>query len=402
MSDHLDNSPRLYRLALVGLGVFFVCGIGCAAGYFWQSERFFPAYLTAYLFWFEITLGCLALAMLHGLTGGGWGIAVRRVLEAGYQTLPWLALAFVPIWHNLHRIYVWTDPEVVRHHESLQRKAAYLDVEAFQVRAIIYFAIWFIVSLFLNLYSPGPNSPTEQRRRQRLQKVSGLGMIAFAVTITLASVDWVMSLEPAWFSSMYGVLYMAGAAVSGLSFAILIVALLQDLEPWATIVTEKRRHDLGNLLLAFVMFWAYVNLMQFLIIWSGNLPEENVWYLRRSSGGWLYVVVGLAVFHFAAPFLMLLSRRQKQHAAGLARIAALLLAVRYVNLAWLAMPGFVEHETETLVSSSLWLDVAAWGMIGGGWIALFAWRLAVRCRVPIYEEPQEEIHHAPHGQIVGA
>jgi hypothetical protein len=197
---------------------------------------------------------------------------------------------------------------------------------------------------------------------------------------------------------MYGVLYMAGEAVSGLAFAVLVVSLLGAYEPWATAVTPDRRNDLGNLLLAFVLFWAYVQFMQFLIIWSGNLPEENVWYLRRSEGAWEYVVVALAAFHFAAPFLLLLSRRRKRDVRRMVWIAATLLAMRYISLLWMIVPGFAERmSTAVYDGAAWWLAPATWGAIGGGWIAAFAWRLSSRAAVPIYDlEFAEGAHERAH------
>lgn len=397
MTQPLRSAP-LKRIALIGAAATVVGTAICATAYTGMREQLLSVYLTALFFWLDITLGCLGLALLHNLTGGGWGTAIRRVLEAGYQTLPWMALAFVPLWFNVERIYLWTDPGFVARHESVLRKARYLNVDGWQLRAVAYFGAWIAVSILLNVTAPRGDTTPYSPRTQRMQPIGGLGFVAYGVTITLAAVDWVMSLEPTWFSTMYGVLYMAGEAVSGLAFAVLVVSQLGGHEPWATAVTSDRRNDLGNLLLAFVMFWAYVQFMQFLIIWSGNLPEENVWYLRRGIGPWAYVVPALVAFHFAAPFLLLLARRQKRDAGRIAWIAAMLLVMRYINLLWMIVPGFAEKMPSPSYDGAWWwLGSGAWAAIGGGWIAVFAWRLSARAAVPIFDpELAEEGHEHAH------
>ena len=284
-----------------------------------------------------------------GMPGGGngsWndrgrmGRAIRRVVEAGYQTLPLMALLFAPLWLGVARIYQWADPEIVQSTRRLARKSAYLNVAGFQARAIVYFAVWIAILLLLNFSSPGDERAADSPRARRLQTTSGLAFIAFGFTFTLAAVDWLMSLEPDWYSTMYGLIHIGGQAVSGLSFALIVVVALGEFEPWSQIVTPSRLNDLGSLLLAAVMFWAYVSFFQYLVIWSGNLPEENTWYVHRSRGGWQYVALGLMALHFAVPFLLLLSRRLKRQRISLFRIAALLLVMRYVDLYWIIVPGF--------------------------------------------------------------
>lgn len=393
MTADREVAAALSRWARAGLGIAVAGGIAGTIGFMEFREAFFAAYLPAYFFWLDMTLGCLGLAMLHGLTGGGWGTAIRRIIESGYQTLPWMIVCFVPLWLGVGEVYPWTNAEFVAHHESVARKVAYLNVEQWHLRAVVIFGVWLAISVLLDLASPRADTRPDSPRARRLQTIGGVGFIAYGVTITLAAVDWVMSLEPEWFSTMYGVLYMADEAVAGLAFAILIISRLGRYEPWSTTATVERRCDLGNLLLAFVMFWAYVNFMQFLIIWSANLPEENVWYLRRAVDGWLYVVVGLAIFHFAAPFLLLLSRAQKRRAFSLGRIAVLLLIVRYVNLLWMIVPGLMEHSREPRLWTSLWLAPAVWAAIGGVWLALFARRLSVRVVIPIFDPKLTEPRH---------
>jgi hypothetical protein len=393
MSTPADLGSCLHTIGRRGAIAAILGGAICLAGYTQMPGRFYPAYLTAYMYWLGMSLGCLGLAMMHGLSGGGWGRSIRRVLESGYQTLPLMALLFTPLWLGVGRIYLWTDHEYAHHHESVARKLGYLNVNGFHLRAAIYLIAWVVISLLLNYSSPNEQSSPDSPRSRRLQTTSGLCFIVYALTITLASVDWVMSLEPTWFSTMYGVLYMGGQAVAGLSFSLFVAIGLGRFEPWSRVMTPQRCHDLGNLLLAFVMFWAYVSFMQYLIIWSGNLPEENVWYLHRSHGGWKIVVAALMGLHFAVPFGLLLSREQKRERAGLFRIAIILLVMRYVDLYWLVVPGF-DHGTGAPAGLAFHvLDLAAWIAIGGAWVAVFAWRLSARASLPLYDPDLTEAAH---------
>ncbi|HVC97487.1 MAG TPA: hypothetical protein VND64_27640 [Pirellulales bacterium] len=383
MMSAAELSSVLRRLGSLSLTVGAIGGIGCAYGYVKLPDAFFPAYLTAFMFWLEISLGCLAVAMLHGLTGGGWGLAIRRVVEAGFQTMPVLALLFAPLYFNVQRIYQWARPGVMEHDDLLARKAGYLNIDGFHTRAIVCFAVWIAAGLLLDWFSPDDKSSGDSPRGRRLQCVSGLGFIAYALTLTVAAVDWVMSLEPHWYSSMYGLIYLAGQAVAGLALAIVLLVSLGQCASWSRWVTPKILNELGNLLLAFVMFWAYTAFFQYLVIWSGNLPEENVWYLHRSQGGWQVLVTALMGMHFAVPFFLLLSRRVKRQGASLRRVAILLLVMRYADIYWLVVPGF-QRESEPRISFH-WLDAAALAAVGGAWLSMFAWRLGARAKVPIYD-----------------
>ncbi|HET6881281.1 MAG TPA: hypothetical protein VFI31_14060 [Pirellulales bacterium] len=388
----IGRDSLLRRTGLVSLLVGIVGAVVCALGYGGGSKEFLASYLVAFLFWMGMALGSLVVCMLHGVTGGGWGLAVRRVAEAGYASLPLLALAFVPIAMNVQTLYEWGDPSLVSVDENLQKKSHWLNVAGYEVRAVVYFALWIALGLFVTLLSPNEDRDPESRRNLWRQRVSGAGLIIYAFSITLAMVDWVMSLEPHWFSSMYGVLYFGGQTLSGFALCVLVISLLETYPPWNQVVNTTRRHDLGNLLLTAVMFWSYAHFMQFLIIWSGNLPEENVWYLHRSVGGYELVVLVLMALGFAVPFSLLLSRDVKQHRQRLMWLSAWLLVIRLVDCYWLAMPG-VFPESLTLP----WQLPAAWAGIGGFWLAIFCWRLAARADLPIYDpELTEETHERKH------
>jgi hypothetical protein len=397
MRPEPPDIPLARRTGLIGLTVGVVAALLSALGWWLAPQWFFSAYLVGLLFWLGISLGSMAINMIHHLTGGGWGMPLRRVLETAYAPLPLLALLFVPLLFAVPVLYEWADPEHVAHDEIIQKKTEYLNVAFFQVRAAIYFALWIVLGFVLNLLSRGTDPAVEPLRQRRLALLSGPGLIVWALTITGASVDWVMSLEPHWFSSMYGVLYMAGFGVSGLAFAILVLAALRETPPWTESLLLDRWNDLGNFLLAFTLFWSYVSLMQYLIIWSGNLPEETPWYLHRGHGGWQFVALLLIGLHFILPFLLLLSRQTKRTPRRLVGVAALLLAMRLVDLYWLVMPA-LWHERFFFNPLVLITPLA----IGGLWLAVFCWRLPARAAWPVFElSPQEEagdelVHHSAH------
>lgn len=387
-----DRNSLLRRAGLISLVVGIAGAVLCALGYGGGSKAFLGSWLVAFLFWLGISLGSLVVCMLHGVTGGGWGLAVRRIAESAYATMPLLALAFVPIAMNVRTLYEWADPSIVSVDENLQKKVHWLNVEGYEIRAVIYFAVWIALAVLVTLLSPNEDADPESGRNLWKQRVSGAGLIIYAFSITLAVVDWVMSLEPHWFSSMYGVIYFGGQTLAGFALCVLVMSLLEDYPPWNRAVNTTRRHDLGNLLLTAVMFWSYCHFMQYLIIWSGNLPEENIWYLHRSLGGYELVALVLLVLGFAVPFALLLSRDVKQHRWRLMWLTAWLLVIRLVDCYWLAMPGLFPEEL-TLP----WQLPAAMAAIGGFWLAIFFWRLAARADLPIHDpELTEGAHERAH------
>jgi hypothetical protein len=349
----------------------------CAAGAAGSPDQFFRSYLFAYLFWIGIALGCFAIVMLHHLVGGSWGVVIRRLLESGAGTLPLMAVLVLPLVAGLPRLYVWARPEAVAGDELLRHKAPYLNVPFFVGRLVFYFAVWIALAHLLNKWSEEQDRTLSPQVKTRLQLLSGPGLVLYGLTVTFASVDWVMSLEPHWFSTIYGILFMTGEALATLAFVILALLVLVRRKPMADVLKATHFHDLGNLMLAFVMLWAYVCFSQFLIIWSGNLPEEIPWYLRRLTGGWGWVAVVLVVFHFALPFVLLLSRANKQRLQILAGIAGGVLVVRLVDLFWMVMPAF--HPGGFRVH---WMDLLMPVGIGGLWLAAFVWRLKRRALLP--------------------
>ncbi len=376
------NPPPLNRFqnrALIAGGVLLVILVALA---FLDIHQFFRAYLVGWTFWTGISVGSLALLMLQHMTGGGWGFVIRRVLEAATRLLPVMAVLFIPIILGAHSLYEWTDHEVVAQHAAVQFKAGYLNLPFFAIRAVIYFGVWIALAFFLNNWSALQDRTAEARYAKRMRMLSGPGMVALIFVVTFASIDWYMSLEPEWFSTIFGFIFVASWSLSALAFVIAVMATLVKHEPMSHVVAPLHFHDLGKLLLALVMLWAYFAFSQYLIIWSGNLPEEIVYYLERTHGVWGAIIVAIAILHFAAPFLFLLSRDLKRNPQRLVLVALLILVMRMIDLLWMLLPAFKgNHEP--------WLAIIALLGFGGLWLGLFAWQLSKRPLVPI-NDPQFE------------
>jgi hypothetical protein len=376
------RTGRLGRTALVvGVAALGTCVLAGLA----RPDQFFRSYLLAFVFWNGLTIGAMAVLMLQYLTGGAWGIAIRRELEAAMRTLPLMALAFLPLIAGMRRLYVWSRPDVVASDELLHKKALYLNPPFFVARTVVCFAAWLAIAYFLSRWSLAQDSRPDRELNRKLLLLSGGGLVVYALTTTIISVDWVMSLEPHWYSTMYGVLYMVGQGLAALAFASVAVVLLSDTEPLSGFIGDRHRHDLGKMMFAFTMLWAYVSYSQYLIVWSGNLPEEIAWYLARFRGGWGWVAGAILVFQFVLPFLLLLSRRANENPRTLAATAALIVGMRFVDVAWLVLPAFSRG-----VFRLHWMDLAAPIGLGGLWLAFFARNLADRPLLPVGDPGFEE------------
>jgi hypothetical protein len=397
--------PSVERLGGRAIIVGLVAIVLCALGAFVNLAGFWRAYLVGYVFWTGVSVGALAIIMLHHLSGGGWGVVIRRPLEAATRTLPLMLVLFIPIAIAVvtHTLYPWTVPEE-QDLEIIKHKAIYLNTPFFLARTLFYFAMWFMMAYFLNKYSLEQDTEPDPRERRRLkekmQTVSGPGILLFGLTVTFAAVDWVMSLEPEWFSTIYGLLIMVGWGLTALAFAIAVTVMLSKTEALAHVYQPRHFHDHGKLLLAFVMLWAYFSFSQFLIIWSGNLPEEIPWYLRRLFGGWGYVAVALVIFHFALPFALLLSRDLKRHGRTLVKVALLVMVMRIVDLFWTIAPSALAmpHHggAEAGGHGGGLADVFGYALnfitpvaIGGIWLWWYARELRKRPLLPLGDEGLE-------------
>jgi hypothetical protein len=374
---------RRAQLACLGAGAV---GLAlCLFGAWFSAAQFFQSYLMAYVFWIGIALGCLGILMLHNLSGGAWGVVIRRFLESGMRTLPLMLLLFVPLLFGLRELYEWARPEALANDSMLRHKSGYLNTTWFVIRSGIYFAAWIAAAFLLSKWSRDHDRTADPRLLRRLRLLSGPGLVAYTLTITFASIDWIMSLEPHWFSTIFGVHFLGGHALSAFAFAILVAGLLAREEPLSRIIRPSHFHDLGNLLLAFVMLWAYFSFSQWLIIWSGNLPEEVTWYVHRTRGGWQWVAAALIVFHFASPFILLLLRGVKRRVYALCSVAAVIIFMRFLDVFWYTVPAF--HPEQFQIH---WMDVAAAVGLGGIWIAAFIWQLRPVALVPLRDPLVEE------------
>jgi hypothetical protein len=389
------NPPNLSDFQKRSLIVGGVFALAFIAGAFLDSHHFFQAYLIGWTFWTGITLGSLALLMLQHLTGGGWGFVIRRVLEASTRTLPVMAILFLPIGLGAYQLYHhWLDKEELAKHPVVKFKTPYLNLPFFSARAVIYFAVWLLLVFLLNRWSLAQDRTADNRYTKNMRDLSGPGMVLLIVTITFASVDWYMSLEPEWFSTIFGFIWVAAWSLSALAFVIAVMASLANEEPMKRIVAPLHFHDLGKLLLALVMLWSYFAYSQYLIIWSANLPEEIGYYIERTHGVWGAVIIIIAILHFGTPFLFLLSRNFKRNPRKLVLIALLILGMRAVDLLWMLLPAFKQQL------AWIWLDIVALIAFGGVWLGLFSWQLSKRPLIPIndpqFESVMEQAHAGDH------
>jgi len=378
-------TERLMRIA------FTIGAMGlvlCLVGALFDGRQFFRSYLLAYVFWFTIPMGSLGILMLHHLVGGAWGWVIRRLLEAATSTLPLLALLFVPLLFGLEEVYPWARAQEAGADEILRHKLGYLNAPFFTARSAFYLVLWGALAYLLSRWSreQDRSSPTAERRMRRLS-APGLGL--YVLSMSFASVDWIMSIEPHWFSTIYGVMWIINQAVAALAFVILALGCLEAREPFSSRLRPDHFHDLGNLLLAFVLLWAYMAFSQYLIIWSGNLAEEIPWYLRRTAGQWQSVPVVLILFHFVVPFVLLLMRDIKRRSKALLWIAAGILGMRLVDTFWLIVPGFEGAALH-------WMDLALIAGIGGIWLGVFLWRLEKSPLLPLVAPlaAEESVSHA--------
>jgi hypothetical protein len=386
-----ESISRLQRSALAVGGIALVLALFGAVR---SPEVFFPSYLMSFMFILGLALGSLGLLMLQHLTSGHWGIIIRRPLESASRTLPLIAAFFVPIaLVGMKHLYTaWLDPEKVKEAPLSDFQQHYLTYSGYRTRAVIYFAIWLLLMFIFNRWSKQQDVNREDRAlRRRLKMLSGPGIILYVFAMSFAAIDWVMSLSPHWASTIYGFLYVGGQLISSLSLMIAVVVLLARAEPFSGILQKRHLHDLGKLLLAFVMLWAYFDFSQLLIIWSGNQPEEISFYRTRLYGEWAVVAVIVLVFHFFVPFFLLLSEDVKRNAKLLPKIAVWLIFMRLVDLFWMTRPEFTSRAVPT------WLDLVLPIALGGLWLGFFAFNLRQCPLLPLGDPKlQEAIEHHEH------
>src|SRR5437764_13249938 len=333
------SNGSVARAKTVFLGVGTIGLVGCVIGWVTTPRDFFVAYLYGHFFFLGLSLGSLCLLMIHHLTAGRWGYATRRLFESAVGNLPLMALLYLPIFFGLDQLYPWKNPAVVAASEVLQQKTFYLNTPAFVFRAAILFAIWIVIARLLLKWSAQQDATISIQPTRRMRTLSGPGLVIYPITMTFAAVDWVMSMDADWYSTMFPILICIGQVLNALAFDILVLSAAARSSELGPLIGEDTFHKLGNLLLAFTMIWAYLAFGQLLIIWSGNLPREIGWYLHRVSHGWRWVALFIALFQFFVPFFFLLMRPVKKRRDVLAKVAACLFIANIVTIWWTVAPS---------------------------------------------------------------
>jgi hypothetical protein len=395
--NHLDlTAPRVVKtIGQRSLIVGVVFGMIAVILAFFRPEQFFRAYLLGFMCWLGVALGSMAILMIRHLTGGGWGMVIRRILGAAMRTVPLLALLFIPVIFGIHRLYIWAQPldqvadkHLREHLENITK--TYLTTNGFILRAVFYFAIWNLLSFLLSKWSKQTDRAGAPDNTGRFKAVAGPGLILYGFTISFAAIDWVMSLDPSWISTIFGLVILIGEVLSAMCFAVVVERILFDYKPMSEMLKPDFVHDHGKWILTFVMVWAYFNYSQWLIIWAGNLPAEITYYLRRLNGGWGYVGLFIVIFHFAVPFALLLSRPFKRNIRKLVWLAVWLMFMRYLDLFWIIEPNF--SRTFILTPEDVVVPVA----IGGFWLAYFFHNLGALPLLPAYDPSAGEVLEPAH------
>jgi hypothetical protein len=397
-TPHLDlTAPEVVRKisqrSLIIGGIFAVIAIALAVT---RPDEFYRAYLLGFMCWLGVALGSMAILMIRHLTGGGWGTVIRRILGAAMRTLPLLAILFIPIILGIHRLYIWAQPlgniEDKHLREHLQQiTQTYLTWNGFVIRAAFYFVIWNVLSFLLSKWSKETDRPGAPDNSGRFKAVAGPGLILYGFTISFAAIDWIMSLDPSWISTIFGLIILISEVLSAMAFAVVVERILFNYKPMSEMLTPDFVHDHGKWLLAFTMVWAYFNFSQWLIIWAGNLPAEITFYLRRFNGGWGSIGMFLALFGFVIPFAMLLSRPFKRDIRKLVWLAVWMLLIRYLDLFWIIEPNFSKTLTVTIA------DIVVPIAIGGIWLWYFFRNLGALPLLPAYDPDAHEVLQPAHG-----
>ena len=406
-TDPIRRTPPAYaapaavgRLQTTGLIAGAIGLVLCILGWVMAPDYFFRGYLVGWVFWVGVSLGCMAICMVGHLSGGDWAVVSRRILEAASRVLPVMLILFAPLLLGLPRLYQWAHPELIKTDHVVEMKAAYFYLPSlsttaplfFYLRLLLYFAIWIGLAFRLSSLSLRQDRTGDTALLGRMRVVSAPGLILYCLSITFASVDWLMSLQIHWFSTIFGFYLIASEALAGFAFLIVIAVVLSRSEPMSGVFQPRHFHDWGKFLFAFVMIWTYFSWSQFLITWAGNLPEEIAFFLPRINGGFGWVALAIVVFHFTVPFALLLSRDLKRNGKTLAMVALGLLLMRLVELFWQVEPAFPAAARHAALD---WQYLAAPLLIGGIWLFFFARTLKSRPLLPI-NDPYlpEAIAHA--------
>jgi hypothetical protein len=402
MAENYQAPADLSRYRTIALGVGGIALIIWAAGTYFNIEQGLRSWLLGFIFWGGITIGGIGITMLQYLTGGAWGVVIRRIVEAASRVLPLVFLMWLPLAIGVNYLYEWThlppDDFTVVHRGAYQTALWWI------IRGVIYFALFGVMAYLLNDWSARQDKSADHEEAAkwlgRATAFSGPTMVIYVLVISFATVDWVMSLDPHWFSTIWGLLFVVGWALSTFCFAILVFSMIGGRAPLNRVLGKRHFHDIGKLILALVMVWAYFNFSQLLIIYSGNIPEETTWYLDRMSPGWFWIGIILVLFHFAFPFLFLLRQDWKKNVRMLGAISLFVLVMRLVDMFFLISPNprIATHgESLPLSLSFSWMDIVAPIAVGGIWLWYFFGQLMSRPLVPVMDPFLENAIEHGHG-----
>ncbi len=377
MTSRDSISSPILQWQRISLWIAIAGTVLLIVGFFLDREQALRSYLFAYIYWLGMGLGSMGILLLHHTVGGKWGMLIRRMCEAACRTLPYMAILLIPVLLSLPTLYPWARADAARD-ANIQAKTAYLNVPFFVGRAAFYFLVWSFYAWRLSKWSVEQDQTGDEQLIDKMRAVSAPGLVVFTFVTSFAFIDWIMSLEPNWFSTIYGAMFLIGLVVESFALVIALVIVLSKQSPLKEYLTAQHLHDLGNMMFAFMVLWAYLSFSQFLIIWAGNLPEEIPWYLRRLRGGWQWVALTLVAFHFAAPFVLLLMRKTKRQGSRLIRVCLLLIVIRSVDVYWLVEPAFYNEQLKMH-----WMDFVIPVAIGGLWLTLFFRLLNSRPLLPL-------------------
>ncbi len=386
------SRPRIdsvRKLALIGGALALILSIALG---FANWQQFFRSYLVAYVYWMVYAMGCLAILQLHHMTGGRWGLPIRRILEAGTRTIPAMTVLFLPLLFGISRLYPWTQPGSLGDDPAGNFRRAYLTPHFFILRAVFYFAVWNLLAGLLNKWSAEQDRTGDLRLKVRMSSLAAPGTVIWSLTWSWAMVDWVMTLEPTWYSSIYGMVFMVIACLAALSFCVVMLRMLDGNESLHNSYAPGRLNDIGNLMLTFTLLWTYMSFSQFLIIWSGNLKQEIPWYMTRAFGQWGLIAAALLLFHFFVPFFILLQRKVKDRLERLSVLAAWMLVITLVDVYWLIVPSIEKTGPRIHLQ-----DILALLGIGGIWVGTYMGQLKKMPFLPLHDPRFEGVLEHQHG-----
>lgn len=368
-----------------GLGLLL-----CVAGFFANRVEFFQSYLFAFIYWSGFTFGGLCILLLNNTVGGMWGVTSRRFLEAQMRTLPLVLLFVIILLFGLKDLYPWSHPELLAHNDVLRHKQPYLNAPFFMARIVVYFAIWLFWGLRINRMADQQDRTGDPTLVERMRAFSAPGLLIFAVTATFAYIDWLLSTDVQFFSTVYGAMILIGDVVQSFALTLVVMILASRGDRFGGRINAKILHEIGNMMFAFVIFWTYLTASQLIIVWPANLPQELVWYLDRVGGFWKWLALVTALSMFAIPFLALLSQARKRDPRRLIRVAIWLLVARIIDLFWIVEPTFRNTSNSSLLSTShgfsiYWTDFAAFFGLGGIWVYTFLGQLRRRPLLPLHD-----------------